>query len=553
MTHFIKSLRRLRISLTAIWVVVGLMATEAQNVPLHIDYTAVYEFLDELAGIGAIDINSAVKPYSMVEIASYLTEAAGFKGLSKRQKAEVQFYLRDFGKYLTSVRPENKSFDLFYYSDSLFRFTVNPIIGVEVFSAGGTNAFHRWHGGEIQGSVSSHLGFYGSLRDNYESVVLGDRPYLQQRRGSVYKGGDEDREYSETRGGISWSWSWGNLGIHKDHFVWGNGYNGANIFSGHTPSFGFLSFKMQPASWIEFSYVHGALVSEVVDSARSYDYYLGTRKVFANKYLAAGMFTFKPVKGLHLSLGNSVVYGDTDFNPAYLVPFLFYKSADHTYNAANNSTGQNAQMYFDISSRQINHLHLYTSVFIDEISLRRMFNSEKQSNYVSFKGGARLTGLPRDFVGTLEYTRTNPMVYQHIIPTTTYESNGYTLGHYLRDNAEELFLELRYRPIRGLDLGLSYTRARKGEEYQKILIAGEESLYPEINQEQPRWGLPFMNQERWKMRKIAFKGAYQIINRGQVVLSAQNNHFSGPDVDIYTLPFLLEGDWMVSLGVNYGF
>jgi hypothetical protein len=531
----------------------GWMGVAAQNVPLHVDNVSVYEFLDELAGMGAIDLNSAVKPYSRIDIAGYLMEASDFEGLSSRQQEEVKFFLRDFGKDLTANRPEDKSFDLFYYSDSLFRFTLNPIAGVEFFSAGGKSAYHRWHGGEFQGTIGKHLGFYGSLRDNYESELLGGRSYLQQRRGSIYKGDQDAQDYSETRGGLTWSWNWGSVGIHKDHFVWGSGYNGTNIFSGHTPSFGFVSFKMKPVSWFEFSYVHGALVSEVVDTLRSYEYYKGTREVFANKYIAANIFTFRPVPRLHVSVGNSVVYGDIDMNPVYMLPFLFYKSADHTYNAASNNTGQNAQMYFDISSRQINHLHLYSSVFIDEISTKRMFNKETQSNYVSMKAGARLTGLPPDFVATLEYSRTNPMVYQHIIPTTTYESNGYTMGHYLKDNSDELFLELRYKPLRGLDLGLSYTNARKGKDYQSILIAGEEALHPEINTEEPRWGLPFMSEVRWKMQKIAFCGSYQIINRGIITFKAEHNDFSGPDTDLYTVPYLMEGPWVISLGMNYGF
>lgn len=37
---------------------------QAQDIPHPVNNTGIYEFLDELAGIQIISINSAVKPYS---------------------------------------------------------------------------------------------------------------------------------------------------------------------------------------------------------------------------------------------------------------------------------------------------------------------------------------------------------------------------------------------------------------------------------------------------------------------------------------------------------
>jgi hypothetical protein len=526
---------------------------KAQSVPVHIDHTGIYTFIDELANMGVIEVNSLVKPYSRKDIADWLILASKAEGLSRRQEKEIEFYLRDFGKELSHKRPENKRLDLFYYSDSIFRLTVNPILGLEVFSSGGEMAYHRYNGGEMHGTIGDHFGFYGSLRDNHESKILAGPAYLTDRRGAVYKGDEVAQDYSEARGGISWTWDWGEIGLHKDHYTWGHGYNGANILSGNTPSHAFLSLNIKPVPWFELNYMHGWLVSEVVDSLRSFGYYDGTREVFADKYLAANFMTVRPLKGLNVSVGNSIIYADTRINPAFLVPFLFYKSVDHTYNGASNEVGQNAQMFFDISSRQIKHLHLYSTVFVDEISFNRMFDSEQNSNYVSAKLGARLSELPAGFTFTMEYTRTNPMVYQHKIPTTTWTSNQYNMGHYLKDNSDEVYLEVQYKPVRGLNLQLSYTKARKGKDYQAILIEGNEALYPEINMDEPRWGLPFMDEVRFEMQKIEFKGSWQVINDGYVFLSLANKDISGPDVEKYYPPFFLEGNFTGSFGVNFGF
>ena len=269
------------------------------------------------------------------------------------------------------------------------------------------------------------------------------------------------------RGGITWSWSWGTVGLVKDHIQWGDNQNGSNIFSGRTPSFPMIKLHMNPAKWLEFNYYHGWLVSEAIDSVRSYFVDEGfDRTVNRPKYIAANMFTVKPVPRLHISLGNSVVYGDMAVQPAYLIPFFFYKSLVHTIHWG--ASFQNNAMYINVSSRQIRHLHLYATYFVDEFSIRRVTDPERH-NFTGFKGGFSLTDWPlrNVFLGA-EYTFTNPITYLHDEPTTSFESNRYNLGHYLQDNAEEFFAQLRVYPGRTIQLGASWTYARKGNYYEYI-------------------------------------------------------------------------------------
>ena len=67
---------------------------------------------------------------------------------------------------------------------------------------------------------------------------------------------------------------------------------------------------------------------------------------------------------------------------------------------------------------------------------------------------------------TAEYTRTNPIAYRHFVNSTTYASNQYNLGHYLRDNAQEIAFEVQYKPIARLRIEASIILAEKGEEYE---------------------------------------------------------------------------------------
>ena len=169
--------------------------------------------------------------------------------------------------------------------------------------------------------AGKHLGVYASLRDNHEKEMLSGQDYLTTRTAARYKSG---QDFSEMRGGLTWAWKWGSFGLVKDHYEWGNNYRYPNIFSSKPPSVTHLKLNLRPVKWFEFNYMHGWLASGVVDSARSYPYTnsygTSTRIVYRQKYLSANMFTFKPLKKFHFSIGNSIIYSDMDPDPAYYDP-----------------------------------------------------------------------------------------------------------------------------------------------------------------------------------------------------------------------------------------
>jgi len=61
-----------------------------------------------------------------------------------------------------------------------------------------------------------------------------------------------------------------------------------------------------------------------------------------------------------------------------------------------------------------------------------------------------------------EYSRLNPWVYSHKYPAATFASNGYDLGHWIGQNADDAYLEVRYLPVRQLTAGAFWERVRKG-------------------------------------------------------------------------------------------
>jgi len=525
--------------LFAIFILFYIPASKGQEVFHHISNSSLYNFLDEMANSQLIDLNTAIKPYSRSFIASKLHELEKQKEhLNERQNRDLVFFLKDFNKELKPEKDFNKRFDIFYYKDSLFTFSINPILGIQYWTNKNGTATHWWNGAEAFAYIGKHWGLYANLRDNHDKQFLSRPDYLTQRMGANYKG---NGDYSEMRGGISYSWNWGSAGLIKDHFAWGNNYNGSNILSGRMPSIPQIYLRMKPVKWFEFRYTHGWLVSEVVDSTRSYwissSYGTEYREVYHPRYIATNLFTFTPVEKLNLSFGNSIVYADLGVFPGYLIPLVFFKSIDHSTN--HGIDNQNSQLFFDVSSRNIKNLHLYTSLFIDELATSRIFNP-KESNFYSWKIGGRLSNFPLQNLSlTIEYTRSNPLTFQHYVPTLEFESNKFNMGHYLKDNNHEFYISIDAKPIRGLYLHVSFLLAQKGPDYDDL--GGD------------RLGLPFLETIEWENKSFSMIARYEIINDAFFTLEFQNSDISGNDLNKYTHPMWHGKTNTFSAGINFGF
>ena len=563
--------------LLSAFVVVG------QDIPQNIAYTRIYDFIDELAGDGFIELNSAVKPYSRQFIAQKLIEAQQFDNqLSPRQRADIKFYLNEFAletdklpdAYIHLWKNEKSKAALiqpaFHYRDSLFRARITPILGMNVTLNSNGGIIKRWVGAEFQAMIGKHLSVYGSLRDlSNDGDTLSSYKYLNTYQGYEYKEATYGGDFSDSRGGIKYSPSWGSLGLIKDNVVWGDNYHGSNILSGRAPSFPMITLNIKPVKWFELNYFHAWLVSNVLDS--SYYYLENDTKIWyrpANKFMASNMFTFTPVKNLKLSIGNSIIYAEKTIQGAYLIPIAFYKSIDHSLTKGLGVENQNSQMFMNFSSRNIKHTHLYGSVFIDEFNFDRLLPDNAEANPISIKLGANITNFPIDNLSaTAEFTRTNILNYKHSISVLTYASNSYNLGHYLGDNAQELYVALRYKPMRGVDLKLSYTDAKHGNEYDYVRRGTSNGLAGSVR------GIisqPSLGEIIWSNKTLGFHGTYEIINNGYAVFQLEYSNIQAYEptktvtfgekrmtaeqtLNYYTPSYLQGKNLTLSAGFSFGF
>jgi hypothetical protein len=222
---------------------------------------------------------------------------------------------------------------------------------------------------------------------------------------------------------------------------------------------------------------------------------------------------------------------------------FFWRPIDHLLTGSgSNDTGQNGQLYFDISSRNIKGLHLYATFFIDEMYLSSALDNDKtkRRNEVSFKLGGRYYNLfNKNASLVFEYTRSNPFAFRHYIPTTSFESSNFNLGHYLGDNSQEYYVAFIFKPIRGLYSKIYYLNATKGEVFPFIGHSGTT-------------GVPFIDKIIFCQKEVGLEINYEILNDihlyNQIILS------NIEDKTAKYVPRELIGEkTQIKLGFNIGF
>lgn len=518
--------------------------TRAQAIPVPMQYTEVYDYIDELITDGVITRQTAVRPYTRKQVTDMLVEAQQADSiLNRRQKKDLAFYLNVFALERDTISTnfvqytDRRTFNLslanpqFSYltKNKLFKMSIEPILGMDLYGSKRGLIIKRWWGADLKMDIAHHVSIWGSLRDiSYNgTAALSDKyfandyakidgakitkpGYLNNLAGVQYKEANYGGDFSDSKGGISlYSW-WGSIALQRENIRWGDSYHCSNILSGRNPAVPMLLLQLTPCRWFQFDYFHAWLVSNVLDST---NYYVentttgGTYKHYrpANKFMAANMFTFMPIKYVSFSFGNSVVYAERNVQAAYFIPFAFYKSLDHLLTKGLSVENQNSQLFGSLSVRPWDHIQLYTSIYVDEFKLARLKKSNPENNLVSYLVGFNWSGWPLTGLSLKgEFMRSYIACYTHSINVLTWASNGYNMGHYMGDNAQSIYVELAYRPIRGMRLKLTYTNDTKFNSYAYLRRGGKDGGISQTIAQKPFDKAIYRNDE------VALDGIYEV-------------------------------------------
>ena len=440
----------------------------------------IYNYIGRMAQKGFVDFEDHIRPLTKTYLKNCLdTIALKSNKLTDIEKKELAFYLQEFNA-LASINynaiPTYISKDKvgrwrsFYVATKNASLFVDPVVAGGVTMGKNINYTTKSTGLHFWGSAGKHIGFQFYYNDINEIGKGFDTTRADfAGTGIIRKDTSKftSQNFSEFRGSINYAFKNGSISFGQDHLLYGYGENGRVVLSDKAPNFPFLRLDYSPFSWLRFNNTHAWLNSKIIDSAKTYGtgnaIFGGEREIFVPKFFSTHSVLIKAMKGLDISIGESVVYSDR-LDVGYLIPVMFYKVYDNIANNAHIQAGSNAQLFFNISSRnQLKNTHLYSSVFIDEIRMSTIFVKAKSRNQLGFTVGGSVTDIGIPYLTlNAEYTRINPFVYNNLIPAQTYTSHGYYLGDWMGSNADRLLLAVKYTPLARLKCMVRYQSLRKG-------------------------------------------------------------------------------------------
>lgn len=442
----------------------------AQSVYLNATHP-VYRYLDKMEAKQVITgYRDAVKPLSRQQIAHLLVRIDTTSApLTPVEQEEQFFFKEEFFLELLNIGYENiieERWNLYQYRSGTGNFNID-LIGGLTYHHRADGAFTRIlsNGIQLYGYYGSSVGAAFTYRDNEEagSYITGIHPLTPQPSQVVINIAPPHIYYDPNEAQVSVDLGPVTLSAEKVQNTWGTGERGTLILSNKAPTYPQIKVRAQLSSSIDFTYLHGWLFSDILDSARMYQVpgvpgVLGTRHVYRQKYIAAHILEFSPWDGVDLAVGESQIYGSRDPEPMYLIPVMFFKAGEHWMKDTDNS-----QMFFTADLNIVKDQNYHLTLFVDEISTTDMFTDDKQHNQIGFTAGASWYDPVFDDSRLMaEYTRTNPWVYNHRYSDATFQSHGVTLGHWIGQNADLFSVGYTQRFSRSLEAGIMFESMRKG-------------------------------------------------------------------------------------------
>lgn len=442
----------------------------------------VVAYLERMAQKGAIEFNDLMKPVDRATVFNLLNQLQQNKNLTKIERDELTFYISYYSfdnlekayipKSLTVFKQIKKNLfkepHILNYSDDNFRLMVDPLAEIGFQGSKKTSQLIST-GFQMMGYAGKRIGFQLSVRDvnetgDYDSLRIDNTLMGFNRKQTI---NNNLLSYSQFNANLSYRFNKGMITVGQDQNVLGYGKTGNLVLSSKSPSYPYYRFQYNPTKWMSVNYMHAWLQSGVIDSLKSYgtgnSVYGGQRESFIPKFYAIHFVEVRPMKGLSVHLGESIVYTD-QLEPAYLMPISFFKAYDNNKYNDKITTGANGQFFMGISSRnQIPKTHLYAQLFIDEIRVSNIFNSTKSRNQIAYQIGASVTDIGLPYLTlTAELNKVYPFVYRNFLPAQNYSNSNYPLGDWMGSNADRIELIANYHPKPRLNLRAYYRMMAKG-------------------------------------------------------------------------------------------
>lgn len=418
----------------------------------------VYDFLERMNELRVIlNYNSNEIPKTRKEIGEYLKKIDSLKtSLNKTDQGilsdlQVEFEFEIYHTLEKSVKIiDGYSYNLFsdkekylyfnndYNGNALFINLIGE--GESIFNKPASSSLGSSTlgiiGGEMRGTLLNKLGFFIKASNGYAG---GDKNTAILRHELEYNfkfnEKTEERFFDNTEGYLTLDFDFFNFKLGRDRLRISNS-NLSGFLDDNAPPFDYLGMNIK-YSVFNFSWFHGK-----IQGYKSYmnDSITDGSSIVPEKYLGYHRFGFNLNNYFQFGIGEFIIYGERQLEFAYLNPFNFYKSAEHSGNDRDNS-----MLFFDLAAIPIEGFKLYSSLLIDDITFEKIgkgWYGNQTSLTTGASGSLFYYVFPIHF--NAEYQRIEPYVFTHRLIRNNFTNSGYPLNSNALPNSEVFSLEFSH-------------------------------------------------------------------------------------------------------------
>lgn len=427
------------------------------------------------------DYNSNVIPISKEAVIKLLMEINNHQ--SKLSSTDKNILRKYYTEYNVENKDENeisflsapkfselfnndKQKYLYTYKDSTFKFYLD---GIGSFT-------QRISRGDSMGSHKSLIGELGfRFKANFNGIL---GLYLRTTNNSQISGNEEDFEFvrrTNPKIDATGTVSYGGKTYYNNY----EGYlryqaksNWIAVSLGRYPvveGAGFIDNLFLSRNGIPFDMVKLDLNSKIFRYTFLYGSIRGDSlgKKLDSKNIASHRLDISFSNRVKFGFFESVIIPNSPFSFTFLNPVSFLTSAEFNKPSQGyNEDINNTLLGTDILIKPVNNLSLQGSLLIDDLEFSTLFKPKaKEINKFAYQLGAfwsdAFTVPNLEF--KLEYTKIDPFVYSHSTNKSTYANWGYSLGHALPPNSDEIALQLNYPISSRVRVGVDFKFQRSGD------------------------------------------------------------------------------------------
>jgi hypothetical protein len=320
------------------------------------------------------------------------------------------------------------------------------------------------------GNLGNYFGFYFDLTDNH----LSDQRYQNEKipyqvweeAGWPYltRRDNGDFEFDENVAYLTFDYKYFFLAYGREYNQWGIGHTGNVLLSSNAQLYDQVKFIIR---YWRFKYTHiTAFLQYISPEARESI----KSQSHIDQYWSGNRLEINIGRGIQLGLSEAVIYGDRSLQIGYLNPLSFFKSIEHYYGDRDNGI-----LGIDLEWRMVSGLKIYAEWFIDDITTTKL-GTDWYGNKFAYQLGFFIVNpfTLKDIDFMVEYDRIEPYVYTHTyMDYNKYKHYDTILGHYITPNSDHLFLRLRKRLSKFLEIGTDFETHRHGSNLEERNVGGD--------------------------------------------------------------------------------